>query len=189
MIEGLRPTPPLTLPHEVAQAVEARRARVFGRVAGIPRDRRLELDDPDDLAVPVAACNGAADLPTFEAAVSIVALPRFADVDAVARALRGLLVPGGIVHLVEPVRHVGTTARLRATWSSTNPVVRGFHLERDIPLAFRSNDLLITDLERINMPTRTWPLRRFIDARARREAPLGTLPGDADQAGLEEVDA
>ncbi len=151
---------------------------VLARVGDVARSRRLHLDEPDDLDVLVAACRGETDLPRFDAVISIVALPRFADVDEVARAVHGLLEPGGVVHLVEPVAHIGATARFRATLWAGNPKAQGHHLERDIPFAFRSNDLLITDLERITMPTRSWPLCRFIDARARREAPFGSLPGD-----------
>lgn len=188
MIVGLRPAPPLVLPDDVATVVSACRDAVNARLEGTPRDRRLDLDDPGALDLLVAACRGEQSLPSFDAITSIVALPRFADVDAVARAVYRLVEPGGVVHLVEPVSHVGPMARFRATCWSVRPETRTHHLERDVPYAFRSNALPITDLERIAMPTRTWPLRRFIDARARREVPFGSLIGDVTSGrDLQEV--
>lgn len=168
MIQGQRPAPPVVLPPEVAALVAVRREAIAARVADLDPSRVLDLAQGSAAGLVLAAGSGATDLPDFDAIVSVVALPRFADVGLAALGMLRLLDPRGVLHLIEPVGHLGAIARARATWWASIAPWRESHLARDIPDVLRSNDLIITDLERLTMPTRTWPLRLFIDARARR---------------------
>jgi hypothetical protein len=170
----------IALPGEVAAIVEERHALVRQRLSDDPTiDAVLDLDDPGAVAAVAAAGRLAGTPPSFDAIVSAAVLPRLPDLGLAVRGFTRLLRPGGVAWLIEPVSHVGHLARLQATcWAST-PFARGQHLERDLPLAFRSGGFIISDLERFLMPTRTWPLRRFIQARARFE-----VPGDPGVAAV-----
>jgi hypothetical protein len=52
---------------------------------------------------------------------------------------------------------------------------------RDLPLAVRAGGFVVTDLERITMPTPLWPLRWFVDACARPRA--GMVAAGSGQEG------
>lgn len=171
MMAASHPTPVLVLPDGVAAVVEQRHEVLVSRLGQGTRSV-LDLDEPGAVDLVEAAGVTTATLPRFDAVISAVALPRFADLGLAAHGLYRLLEPGGELWLIEPVAHVGALARLRATWWSASRLTRGHHLEREVPLALRSTGFTITDLERFSMPTKIWPLRLFIEARARRELPI-----------------
>lgn len=103
----------------------------------------------------------------YDAIVSVAALPTFADLPLAVRGMAALLAPDGWLHVVEPVGRPGWSGVLDASLGSLLPSARGLHLGRDIPLAVRTEGLLITDLARFTMPTWMWPLRSFVAGRAR----------------------
>lgn len=171
MIAASHPTSVLALPDEVADEVERRHQVLVTRLGRGARSL-LDLDEPGAVDLVDDAGRTAGAVPRFGVIISAVALPRFADLGFAAHGLYRLLEPGGELWLIEPVAHVGALSRLRATWWSGSRLTRGHHLEREVPLALRATAFTITDLERFSMPTKIWPLRRFIEGRARRELPI-----------------
>jgi hypothetical protein len=104
----------------------------------------------------------------YRAIVSVAELVRFPDVVLALRGIDRLLADDGDLWLVEPVHHTGSAATLLASLWSNHPAVAGVHVERDVADAVRAVGLTLTDLERFAMPTTVYPLRLFIQARARR---------------------
>ena len=71
---------------------------------------------------------------------------------------------------------------------AVSPVVRlvsGWQVDRDLPLAIRSNHLTIVDMERINMPPVVWPIRTFVLGAAQRRVDhtAGDASGPDEAAG------
>jgi hypothetical protein len=93
---------------------------------------------------------------------------RFPDLVMALTGIERLLAPDGELVVVEPVHHPGNVATLMATLWSVHPAVAGAHVERDLTAAVRTVGFTFTSLERFDMRTAIWPLRRFIQARARR---------------------
>lgn len=174
----LRALPP------VARAVlrEQRRrllSRATGRVLDLGGgDDQSLLGGADEIVLAPSACahaaaSGEADAGSFDAVVSVLHLATVADLPAELSAVCRLLAPEGRLLFLEPVRQPGFGERLR---SAASPVVRlasGWRVDRDLPLAIRSNHLTIVDIERITMPPIVWPVRAFVLGAASR--PVGDL--------------
>lgn len=184
----LRALPP------VARAVlrEQRRrllSRATGRVLDLGGgDDQSLLGGADEIVLAPSACAHAAasgearsgdddagsfDAGSFDAVVSVLHLATVADLPAELSAVCRLLAPEGRLLFLEPVRQPGFGERLR---SAASPVVRlasGWRVDRDLPLAIRSNHLTIVDIERITMPPIVWPVRAFVLGAASR--PVGDL--------------
>jgi len=143
-------------------------------------DRRVRLlamfgDDVLDLsrtaarsAVLDAGRDGSEQSPRYRAIVSVAELVRFPDLVLALTGIERLLSDDGHLWLIEPVHHPGSRATLLASMWAMHPSITGIHLERDVALAIRTVGLTITDLERFSMPTTVYPLRLFIQGRARR---------------------
>jgi hypothetical protein len=145
-------------------------------------DRRVRLlamlgDDVLDLsrtaarsAVLDAGRDGGEQSGRYRAIVSVAELVRFPDLVLALTGIEHLLSDDGHLWLIEPVHHPGSSATLLASLWAMHPIIAGIHLERDVALAIRTVGLSITDLERFSMPTTVYPLRLFIQGRARRVA-------------------
>jgi hypothetical protein len=143
-------------------------------------DRRLRLlahldDDVLDLSSPAAtaavlAASRSSDSVSrrFRTIVSVAELVRFPDLVLALTGVERLLDDDGEVWFIEPVHHTGGVATVVASLWAKHPAVSGAHVERDVPLAARAAGLTFTDLERFAMPTGVYPLRLFIQGRARR---------------------
>lgn len=174
----LRALPP------VARAVlrEQRRRllrRATGRVLDLGDGTEPDLlDRADDVVASRSAVSallgeakGDADpVGTFDAVVSVLHLATVEDLPAELNAVRQLLAPEGRLLFLEPVRDPGFGGRLRSAASPVVRLVSGWHVDRDLPLAIRSNHLTIVDIERINMPPVVWPIRTFVLGAAQRRA-------------------
>lgn len=108
--------------------------------------------------------------PRYATVLSVAELVRFPDLVLALTGIDRLLSADGELVLVEPVHHAGVAATVIASCWSRYSALSGVHVERDVPAAVRSVGLDITDLERFTMPTAVWPLRLFVEARARRVA-------------------
>ena len=171
----LRALPP------VARAVlrEQRRrllSRATGRVLDLGGGDQSLLGGADEIVPAASACahaagSGDAEAGSFDTVVSVLHLATVADLPAELSAVCRLLGPEGRLLFLEPVRQPGFGERLR---SAASPVVRlasGWRVDRDLPLAIRSNHLTIVDIERITMPPIVWPVRAFVLGAASR--PVG----------------
>lgn len=108
-------------------------------------------------------------------------LTTYADLAAVLATLFSLLRPEGELLLIEPVGRPGWRGTVVASAASTSPLVRGRHVNRDVPAAVRSAGLLISDLERFTVGPSAWPLKHFVQARALKlDVPV---PRTVDQDG------
>jgi len=153
------------LPAPLAAVLAARRTRLLADATG----RVLDLSSPGALALveraarevdPVEGC--------YDVVVSVAELIGLPDLHRAVVGVERLLGPGGEFRFVEPVQHPGMAATVVATAWCAHPTLAGLHLERDLPLVVRTVGLTITDLERFTMPTLLWPMRPFVDGRARR---------------------
>jgi SAM-dependent methyltransferase len=174
----LRALPP------VARAVlrEHRRRllhRASGRVLDLGDGTEPDLLDRADEVVRARSAVSAllgeakgADDPsgTFDTIVSVLHLATVDDLPAELNAVRQLLAADGRLLFLEPVRDPGFGERLRAAASPVVRLVSGWQVDRDIPLAIRSNHLTIVDIERINMPPIVWPIRTFVLGAAQSRA-------------------
>ncbi|MCB1014953.1 MAG: class I SAM-dependent methyltransferase [Acidimicrobiales bacterium] len=116
---------------------------------------------------------------SFDTVVSVLHLAAVEDLATELAAVRRLLTPGGRLLFLEPARQPGPGHRLRSAASPLVRLVSGWEANRDLPLAIRSNHLIIIDIERINMPPVVWPLRTFVlGAATRRPADLVDLGAD-----------
>jgi hypothetical protein len=163
-------------------ALVAARPRFPRAVQRLLIDRRLRLlanvdVDVLDLSSPAARAEvvraGQRDdevAHRYRAVISVAELVRFPDLVLALRGVERLLADDGDLWLVEPVHHAGPAATVLGSLWSVHPAVAGVHVERDVALAVRSIGLTLTDLERFAMPTTVYPLRLFVQARARRLA-------------------
>jgi hypothetical protein len=131
-------------------------------------DDVVDLTQPAHRAAVLAAARGDAPAGSHPAVLSCGELVRFPDLVLALTGIGRMLAPDGVLVLVEPVHHPGNAASLFATLWSIHPSVVGAHVERDVTAAVRSVGLTFTSLERFDMRTGVWPLRRFIEGRARR---------------------
>ncbi len=177
----LRALPP------VARAVlrEQRRrllSRATGRVLDLGGgDDQSLLGGADEIVLAPSACAHAAasgearsgddDVGSFDAVVSVLHLATVADLPAELSAVCRLLGPDGRLLFLEPVRQPGFGGRLRSAASPFVRLASGWRVDRDLPLAIRSNHLTIVDIERITMPPIVWPVRAFVLGAASR--PVG----------------
>jgi hypothetical protein len=151
-------------PPEVVAAVEARRTALLAR-AGHPL---LDLDDPTGRA---RLTNTQPERPGADRFASIVCTAALVDQPDLGRAVRALAVlldDGGELHLVEPVGRPGVWGLLASSAGAALPAVAGLHLSRDVVGAVRAAGLTAADVDRFEVPTRVWPLRRFVEVRAVR---------------------
>ncbi len=183
----LRALPP------VARAVlrEQRRRllrRATGRVLDLGDGTEPDLLDRADEVVRARSAvsallgeaRGASDpAGTYDTIVSVLHLATVEDLPAELNAVRQLLAPEGRLLFLEPVREPGFGERLRSAASPVVRLVSGWRVDRDLPLAIRSNHLSIVDIERINMPPIVWPIRTFVlgAAQPRADAPAGESGG------------
>lgn len=130
----------------------------------------LDLSSPAARAEVVAAGKAGTDdgAGRYRAIVSVAELVRFPDLVLALRGIHRLLADDGDLWLVEPVHHAGAGAIVLGSLWSIHPAVAGVHVERDVTLAVRTVGLTLTDVERFAMPTTVYPLRLFVQARARR---------------------
>jgi len=96
------------------------------------------------------------------------------DPAGVADALRGALAPGGRLLFLEHGGH-GLPYRLADPLYSLSPI--GCHVDRDITGTLRRAGLLVTDLERITMPSAIPLLRPWVHGTAIARTPR--TPADA----------
>lgn len=141
-----------------------RRVRLLARLG----PDTLDLSDPGARALVVAAGRpGGRVGRTYRAVLSVGELVRFPDLLLALRGVERLLADDGDAWLVEPVQHTGFGSLLAGTAWSVHPAVAGVHVERDVARVARTAGLTIVDLERFSPPTAVYPLRLFIQARAR----------------------
>jgi SAM-dependent methyltransferase len=153
---------PVGWPAVVRAELKQRRRQLDGQLAG---RKVLDLADPEGRAR-VLDPSGAGDA-GFDAVVSVGALVTFPDLPLALRGIARVLAPAGWFLFVEPVSRPGWTGVMAASAGAMLRPVRGQHLGRDLPAALRRAGLPATDLERFTMPTVLWPLRPFVQGRAR----------------------
>jgi SAM-dependent methyltransferase len=162
--EPLLSSPTRRFPPAVERRLAERRSHHLAALEGDV----LDLARPDARHEVNAVASGAAVEHRYDGIVSVASLVFFPDLLAAVRAIDQLLAPQGVLGMVEPTHHHGMTATALATAWACHPVVRDLHVERDVPRTVRATGLTITDLERFEMPTSIFPLRRFVDLRATR---------------------
>lgn len=118
---------------------------------------------------------------SFDAIVSVLHLTAVDDLPVELAAIRRLLTAEGRLLFLEPARQPGFGHRLRSAASPMVRLVSGWEIDRDLPLAIRSNHLTIVDIERINMPPVVWPIRTFVLGAATRR-PDDVRGADSDAA-------
>jgi len=158
------------LPGVVVAEVERRRTDLLARMQG----RLLDLADPGaiELALDAAAVGtevgSEAPAPDerYDAIVSTCRLVDVADLPAVLAGLRRLLADGGELHLVEPINQPGFASLMVSSGWAVAPALSGMHLGRDVVRAARASDLAVVDLDRFEIATPVFPLRRWAQLRA-----------------------
>ena len=109
----------------------------------------------------------AAGLGPFDSIVSLIRLPLVENLDRFFRTAFDLLDDGGSLYFVEPVRRAGRVGRLLAMGGSVGRIAGGLHLDRDLPTEIRGRGMVVTDLDRFEVPTLSAPFRPFVEAVAR----------------------
>jgi hypothetical protein len=163
----------------VVTEVRRRRSAVLAAATG----RVLDLDTPGALTLVEAAVTE--DVPDDERYDTIVCTCRLIVVPDLGRAAVGLsrlLAARGELHLIEPVNRPGSVGLVTSSAGAVLPAVSGLHLARDVPGAVRATGLTVIDLERFTIPTLVWPLRRFVQARARLVSAETIASGDRPSA-------
>lgn len=122
--------------------------------------------DPDgveriDAAVDDVAALG---LAPFDSIVSLIRTPLVADLGRLLDTLTDLLADGGQLFFLEPVRRDGKLGRALMIGGRLNRAAGGLHLDRDLPMDLRNRGLVVTDLDRFEVPTLSAPLRPFVEA-------------------------
>ena len=165
-----------SLPPEVVAEIATRRVALLEAA----RPPLLDLDRPEDRARLAEAMAG----PTDQRFATIVCTASLVDQPDLARATRGLaqlLADDGELLLVEPTGRPGLWGLVVSSAGTVLPAVAGLHLSRDVVAAVRAAGLTVADLDRFEVDTRVWPLRRFVQLRALR-IPRSTAT-DGDGAG------
>jgi hypothetical protein len=106
----------------------------------------------------------------FDDVVSVLGLPRFADL-ATTIATVVAASPDATLRVIEPVQRPGALSTAVAPVAARLPALIGTHLNRDVPSAVRACGLTIVSIERFTMPTLLWPLRSFAQVVAWRIEP------------------
>lgn len=194
----VHPDLPPRWPAVVRTDLLRRHAELLASVDGVPSNRVLDLSLPAGRHLLAGLLAPGAHRPpvtgvdprvgTYDAVISVAGLTRFPDLGAALESVVSLLSPAGALLAVEPDHRPGITGLAVSSLGALLPPARGVHLARDLPLTVRSVGLTITDVRRITLPTRVWPLRRFVTLRAVRiDAGVGacevTSPG-SDGAGM-----
>ncbi len=110
----------------------------------------------------------------FDTIVSLIRMPLISDLDRFLASVLQLLSGEGDLLLLEPVGRAGRMGgmggmgRLLTLGGSLMNAAGGLHLDRDIPARLRDANMLVTDLERFEVPAVSAPFRSFVEARARR---------------------
>jgi SAM-dependent methyltransferase len=102
----------------------------------------------------------------FDTVVSVLQLSREDDLVAALAAVRELLAPGGRLLFIEPTIERGLTGRVQHLLGPATQLTSGRRPDRDITGCARAAGLLVTDCERLTMPT-LWPFRAFAEGVAR----------------------
>jgi hypothetical protein len=148
------------VPQVTAVGIEPGRADDLQREAdglGVAVDVHDELGD-------------AVDGGPFDDVVSVLGLPRFADL-ATTIATVVAASPDATLRVIEPVQRPGALSTAAAPVAARLPALIGTHLNRDVPSAVRACGLTIVSIERFTMPTVLWPLRSFAQVVAWRIEP------------------
>jgi hypothetical protein len=148
----------------VQRALIDRRVRLLSSLGGDV----LDLSQPSARSAVLDAARDGAPSRRYDLVVSVAELIRIPDLAMALSGIERMLTPEGELLVIEPVHHPGTSATIFASFWLAHPAIAGTHVERDVARAVRSVGLVLTDLERFTMPTTVWPLRLFIQARARR---------------------
>jgi hypothetical protein len=151
-------------PRRVRAELIGRRTRLMWELG----DEVLDLSRPSHCESVLVAARGGGEVGNHPVIFSCAALVRFPDLALALTGIERLLAPDGELVVIEPVHHPGNAGTLLATLWSRHPSVAGAHVERDVTDAVRTVGFTFTSLERFNVPTTVWPLRRFIQGRARR---------------------
>jgi hypothetical protein len=86
--------------------------------------------------------------------------------DGALRAVRRLLTADGVLLFVEPTAERGLTGRVQHAFGPFTRLASGRRPDRDITGCARAAGLLVSDCERLTMPT-LWPFRAFAAGIAR----------------------
>jgi len=129
----------------------AMRAKLGGRV------RRARLAPPVD--VHAASFEDAELTPhSYDTVVTTLALCTVPDLPGALARIAALLAPGGQLLFLEHVRAPGLRGRLQSLAAPLwRRLAAGCHLDRDVPVALRQADFVISDIERFRL-ARTGPL-------------------------------
>jgi hypothetical protein len=154
------------MPPEVVAEIDARRQALLDRA----RPPLLDLDEPaaGDLLARAELDDSGAAPERYATILCTGALVDEPDLGRATRALAGLLADDGELLMVEPVNRAGAWGLLVSSAGSLLPAVAGMHLSRDVVAAVRAAGLTVADVDRFDIPTRVWPLRRFVQLRAVR---------------------
>jgi SAM-dependent methyltransferase len=102
----------------------------------------------------------------FDTVISVLQLSREDDLVTALREVRELLAPDGRLLFIEPTIERGLTGRVQHLLGPATQLTSGRRPDRDITGCARAAGLLVTDCERLTMPT-LWPFRAFAEGVAR----------------------
>ena len=102
----------------------------------------------------------------FDTVVSVLQLAREDDLVAALGVVRDLLAPEGRLLFLEPTAERGITGRVQHALGPATRLTSGRRPDRDITGSARAAGLVVTDCERLTMPT-LWPFRAFAEGVAR----------------------
>jgi SAM-dependent methyltransferase len=136
---------------------EERGARLRRRALEAP----VEVEVRESSLADVSSANE-----TFDTVISVLQLSRDDDLTAALRAVRELLAPDGRLLFLEPTAELGFTGRVQHLLGPTTRFTSGRRPDRDITGSARAAGLVVTDCERLTMPT-LWPFRAFAKGVAR----------------------
>jgi SAM-dependent methyltransferase len=134
--------------------------------------RRRALDAPIEVEVrdmslaDLASSGQTFETTVFDTVVSVLQLSREDDLVAALRAVRARLAPDGRLLFLEPTVERGFTGRVQQLLGPTTRLTSGRRPDRDFTGSARAAGLVVTDCERLTMPT-LWPFRAFAEGVAR----------------------
>jgi SAM-dependent methyltransferase len=131
------------------------------------RLRRRAADAPIEVDVRDATIDELADAgERFDTVVSVLQLSLDDDLEAGMRTIGRLISPDGVLLFLEPTTERGLTARVQHLLGPATRLTTGRRPDRDLTGSARAGGLLVTDCERLTMPT-LWPFRAFVEGVAR----------------------